>query len=718
MKLSLNWLKDYIDPKLSTEELIERLTMAGLEVEAIEYVGKDTVLDIEITTNRPDCLSVLGLAREIGAITGKVVKYPKIKRFKLDPRFPPLKPGGRRGNDKKGLIHIENKKDCSRYIGTLIRDVRINDAPPKIKTCLASLGLHAINNTADITNFVLMETGQPLHAFDYDKLAGGKVVVRRARAGESIVTLDGIERKLDASILVIADAQKPVAIAGIMGGRDTQITSDTKNILLESAHFDMGLIRRASRGLGLRSDSSYRFERNVNFEGVLTGANRATDLLLQSTGGHLSGRGESSSKAKSATKLKVKIADIESLLGIKLDSRFPPLKPGGRRGNDSSGKVKTWLGRLGFKVAAKAGGLTVIVPSHRMDVSQDVDVIEEIARMIGFDRLPSKLPMIKMTNIPPRHRPREIKCQVRRILTAGGIDEIITLSMINARMLVKSNMAEMPTIRIFNPLNQDQELMRPALLPSFLQAAVTNFNRGQKDLRFFEIGKTYFKDELDSRFRGNDNSYGIKEKETLGILLTGRRCHDWRSFKKEGIEFFDLKGVLELIFQNVGISAVYETTRMPVFDAACAAAIVVDGKQIGALGKIDRKVLSNWDIKTQDVYFAELNLDKILSTPDKFVRYQPISGFPAIVRDVSLAVKKEIPYKRIEEICLKQGGEILRSVQFIEQYLGDKIQSGTKGLVFSCQYQSNIRTLREDEVSAVHERILQALIHDLSAIRR
>ena len=265
-----------------------------------------------------------------------------------------------------------------------------------------------------------METGQPLHAFDYDKLAGGKIVVRRAKAGESIVTLDGIERKLDASILVIADAQKPVAIAGIMGGRDTQITSDTKNILLESAHFDMGLIRRACRSLGLRSDSSYRFERNVDFEGVLTGANRATDLLLQLTGGNLTGRGEVSVKAAgSATKVKVKISEIESVLGMKVT----PLQ------------VKTWLAGLGFKVAVKAGILTVTAPINRGDIQQDVDVIEEIARMIGFDRLPSQLPMIKTTNISVDKRPREVKNQIRRILTAGGIDEIITLSMINAKAL-------------------------------------------------------------------------------------------------------------------------------------------------------------------------------------------------------------------------------------------------------------------------------------------
>ncbi len=275
--------------------------------------------------------------------------------------------------------------------------------------------------------------------------------------------------------------------------------------------------------------------------------------------------------------------------------------------------------------------------------------------------------------------------------------------MTNSKALIKSNMAQMPALRIFNPLNQDQELMRPAMLPSFLQVAATNINRGQKDLRFFEIGKIYFKD---------------KEKETLGILLTGRRRYDWRSSKKEGIEVFDLKGVLELIFQSLGIDVSYEINKMSVFDPACEASIIFDGKQIGILGKIDREVLNNWDIKAQEIYFAEVHLDEILSKPAKPVKYKSVSEFPAIVRDVSLAVKKEVPYKRIEDICLQQGGGVLTSVQFIEQYLGDKIQSGYRGLVFSCHYQSHERTLREEEVSVVHEHILQALINELGAVRR
>ena len=674
MKLSINWLKDYIDPKISTDDLVERLTMAGLEVEAIETVGGDTVFEIEITPNRPDCLSILGLAREIGAITGKSVKSPKVKNYKRASR--------------NSLIHVENKKDCSRYIGTLIRGVQVKDAPQAMKQRIIALGINAINNAVDITNFVLMEMGQPLHAFDYDKLAGGKIIVRRAKEGETLVTLDDVERKLDPSILVIADAQKPVAIAGIMGGRDTQITANTKNILLESAHFEMGIIRRACRALGLRSDSSYRFERNVNFDGVLTGANRATDLLLQLAGGQVVSRGEVMAKIKSIKpKVKVKLTDIEALLGMEV----PPLK------------AKAWLARLGFKVTAKAGSLTVMAPTHRADIGADVDVIEEIARMIGFDRLPSKMPLIKTMNIPVNKRPREIKDRIRQVLTAGGIDEIITHNMINTKMLVKTNMADIKAVRIFNPLNQDQELMRPSMLPSMLQVAVTNINRGQKDLRLFEIGKRY---ALDG------------EKETLGVLLTGRRRNDWRASKKDLVEIFDLKGILESIFQSIGIKPIFEPNQYAVLDSSSASSMMLNGKYLGSFGRLERKILNNWDIKNQDVYFAGLHLDEIYPLPSPPLKYQPISEFPAIVRDVSLAVKKEIPYKKIEEICAKQGGDILKAVYFIEQYLGDKIQAGNKGLVFSCHYQSNTRTLREDEVTAVHERILQSLTQELSAIRR
>ncbi|MBF0511109.1 MAG: phenylalanine--tRNA ligase subunit beta [Candidatus Omnitrophica bacterium] len=648
--------------------------MAGLEIEAIENVGKGPVFEIEITPNRPDALSMLGLAREIGAITDRQVKFPKIKNIKT--------------KALKNLVHIENKADCGRYIATLIKQVTIKPSPVEMMEKLSSMGLKPINNAVDITNFVLMETGQPLHAFDFDKLEGGRIEVRRARSGESIVTLDGVQRKLDPSILVIADAQKPVAIAGIMGGLGTEISTSTKNILLESAFFDMGLIRQACRTLGLRSDSSYRFERQVNIKGVETGANRATDLLLQLTQGQIAGRQEVSANIKTRFEtVKVRLSDISSFLG----------------GDVPLMRVKGWLTRLGFKVKAKGDILTVNAPDNRSDIHQDVDIIEEVSRMMGFDKLPVKLPIIKAVNIPVDKRPRQIKDKIRQILIAGGMDEIITLSMTNTKALQKSQMGDVQALRIFNPLTQDQELMRPGLLPSMLQVTLTNMNRGQKDLKLFEIGKRYF-------ING--------EKETLGLLLTGRRTRDWRYPSKDVVDIFDLKGLLEGFFKALGRSPVYKSVALPIFDPACSAEIDVNNVIMGTVGKIDHTVLNNWDLKGGDIYFAEVFLDKVYALPPQEQRYQPLCGFPAIVRDVSLAVKKEVAYQDIEKLCLSKGEGLLKSVHFIEQYLGNKIQPGYKGLVFSCQYQKIDRTLREEEVAKVHDQILQTLTAELKAILR
>lgn len=675
MKLSLNWLKSYIDPKLPTEALAQRLVMAGWDVEAIETVGKDIVFEIEVTPNRPDCLNVWGLAREVAAITGKRASFPRCRIYKSINNIP---------------ITIEDRKDCSRYIGTLIKEGTVANSSLEITGRLNAIGLRPVNNVVDVTNFVLMETGQPLHVFDYDKLIGGKIIVRRAKSGEKIITIDGLERALDPSILVIADAQRPVAIAGIMGGKDTEVTLSTKNILLESAHFDMTLIRRASRQLGLRSESSYRFERNVDWAGVLTGANRATDLLLEFTKGQWAGRTDKAYLPKGASlPFKITAEQVENLLGTKVPAS----------------KIKSILIALEFKVSGNGSSLTVTSPSFRQDVKASVDLIEEIARMIGYDRLPMSLPQVKAQNLAVDPRPAQIKRTVREVLRAVDVDEVVTLSMTNTKDMAKCQLQEYTSasVKVFNPLNVDQELMRLTLVPSLLQVALTNINRGQKDLRIFEVAKRYE--------QGG-------ERDTLGILLMGRRYTDWRLNKKDSVEFADLKGILDAIVKALHIKVSLEASSNPVFDSSAGAEIVLKGKVIGGLGKIDRKVLKHWDIKSQDIYFAGMDLEEIYQLPQPKIKYQPISEFPAIVRDVSIAVKKGVSYKSIEDVCYLKGGDILQEVKFIEQYRGDKVSAGQKALIFSLIYQSHQRTLREEEVNSAHERIIQTLVQQLAAIRR
>ncbi|MBI3601790.1 MAG: phenylalanine--tRNA ligase subunit beta [Candidatus Omnitrophica bacterium] len=674
MKLSLNWLKDYIDPKLSTEKLMDRLVMAGWDVESRQTLGSDTVLEVEITPNRPDCLSVLGLAREIGAITGKKIKYPKIKNYKPTSNTIP--------------INIEDKKDCSRHIGTLIREATVADSPAWLQERVNAVSLRPINNAVDVTNFVLMETGQPLHVFDYDKIVGGKIVVRRAKAGEKITTIDGVERALDASILVIADAQKPVAIAGIMGGKDTEVTFSTKNILLESAHFDMTLMRRASRRLGLRSDSSYRFERNVDWPGVLVGANRATDLLLEPTKGHCTARTDAAYAPKGSFKpIKITVDEIENLLGLKV----------------TLADLKRIFTSLDFQVSLKGPSLMVLAPSFRGDVKQSVDLIEEVARTIGFDRIPTSLPQIRAQNLIMDPRPAQIKKIIRETLMAGGVDEVVTLSMTNAKDLAKCRQENLKAVRVFNPLTVDQQLMRPSLLPSLLSIVAGNFNHGQKNLCLFEIAKRYFHEG---------------EKTTLAVLLTGSRYQDWRLSRKEQMEFFDLKGALKNVLDALGVDVSFQASQESFLDEACRSALKLNGQALGAAGKLDRSVLKNWDIKHQDIYFAEIDLETLFVLPQKRRPFKPLPEFPAVVRDVSVSVKKDVAYGSIEDVCRCHGGDILCDVQFIERYAGDKITPGSKGLVFSLIYQSPKRTLREEEVYRTHQTILQALNTKLGATLR
>ncbi len=683
MEISLNWLKDYVDFKVSSEELAHRLTMAGLEVKKISSLGDDTVFELEITPNRPDCLNMLGLARETAAILKKSYKFPALKNI----NFPKL----------KAEITIEDKKACPCYIGTVIENVSVASAPEKIKKRLESLGARGINNIVDITNFCLMETGQPLHAFDCDKLIGGKIIVRRARKGEKIVTIDCIERVLDENILVIADEQRPVAIAGVMGGKNTEVTGQTKNILLESAYFDPILIRRAARQLGLSSDSSYRFERGVDFSGVEKGACRAISLILEHAQGQITKRTKISSvKEKPRTKIKISKEEIAAYLGEYL----------------TLAQCKATLLKLDFKVVAKGkNSLEVSVPSFRADVKQAVDLIEEIARISGYEQTPLTVPQIKISNISSSPE-RKLKNTLRQILLAQGLNEVITTTMINQKALVKSKLESSRGIKIQNPLTQEQEILRPSILPSLLSIASLNFNRGQKDFAFFELGKIYLPGQAPS-------AAGQAEKDVLGIVMSGACPLDWRRAKREEFDFYDLKGVFESIFLRLDIRELnYSDNESTCFEQGQRASVFVKGKGIGSLGKISDEVLKNWDIKSGHVFFAEIDIQSFLSDGAPLKTFFPLQEFPAVVRDVSVAVKDSVRFADIKKLAVELGRPILKSVIFKEEYRGEKIPAGQRGLVFSLVYQSPERTLTEEDVIPIHEKILQSFKESLGAVIR
>ena len=676
MKISLNWLKDYVSFNILPEKLSHQLTMAGSEVKKIASVNDDTLFELEITPNRPDCLNMLGLARETAAILNKTCRFPSLKKI----NFP----------KEKADITIEDKKGCLCYLGTVIENAAVRPAPEQIKKRLEALGMRGINNIVDITNFCLLETGQPLHAFDYDKLAGGKIVVRRAKKGERIVTIDGVERGLDENILVIADQERPVAIAGIMGGKDTEVTASTKNILLESAYFDPILIRRGSRQLGLSSESSYRFERGVDYPAVETGLNRAISLILQSARGTITKHAKVTYfKEKPAAKIRISREEIVAYLGAHL----------------TASQCRNILGKLGFKVTAKGGGiLEVLAPSFRSDIKQAVDLIEEIARISGYEKIPLTVPEVKIAGIYPPPQ-KKFRIFLRDMLLAQGFNEVITYAMVNQKVLAKSNLGSLQGIKIQNPLTQDQEMMRPSFIPGLLAAVALNFNRGEKDLKLFELAKIYLPSQ--------------GEKEILGIVMSGSQILDWRKPKEGKIDFYDLKGALEIIFARLDIREFnFRSNDAPCFERGQRAGVFIAGKEAGRLGRVSGEVLDKWDIKSRDVFLAEVDVESFLSGLSGSRAFRPPVEFPAVVRDVSLDVTDTVAFEEVRKLAIRLGGPILSSIVFKEEYLGEKIPPGHRGLIFSLTYQSPERTLTEAEVTVIHEKILKSFKESLGAVIR
>ncbi len=675
MKISLEWIKEYVGLDITVPELVHKLTMAGIEAEKIESIGKDTVIEFEITPNRPDCLNMLGIAREVAAVLKKDLKEPALLKRSLP--------------KQACNISIEAKEACKRYIGTLIEGVSVKSSPDEIKTRLQALGNRPISNIVDITNYCLFELGHPLHAFDYDKLKGGQIIVRYARKGEKIVTLDGQERELDPSVLVIADAERPVALAGIMGGANSEVTPSTKRVLLESAWFDPVLIRKTSRKMGLSSDSSYRFERGTVLAQVQKSAHRAVDLILQHAGGTVRSYkdvgGVGKTKKKPAIVLKAQT--VNDFLGATI----------------STAEMKRILKTLGFGgTAPSADALRIVPPDFRADVRSAEDCYEEIGRVIGYDKLPSSLPLVTITSM--RSNERRIKrAAIVEALLKQGLQEILTYSMVSREAHEKSFCAQRGMV-VLNPLSQEQELMRASLLPSFLSVVIENINHGQKDLQLFETGKAYLPGG---------------EKERLAIIMTGAVKQDWRQAQKRTCDFYDLKGAVERAcsaLRTEGPS--FEQVSDAKFEEGQAASVRIGRNEIGTAGRLKAEILKAWDVKADEVFFAELDLEALYAMKQKPGRYVPLAQFPAVVRDVSLSIVSAISFQDIQKAILDLNLDMLKEIIFKEEYLGEKIQPGHRGVVFTVVYQNQQRTLTEAEVEGAHQKVLTSLVQRLGAMVR
>ncbi len=684
MKVSLTWLQQYIDIKIPVQKLVDKLTDAGLEVGAVEKVNNDTVFEIEITSNRPDWLSLMGIAREVAAVTGtrKIIHPEALSQLNKASK-----------KKKSYSIEIQDKAACPRYVGRLIRDVEIAPAPKHIKTFLENIGSRLINNAADITNYCLFETGQPMHVFDFDKIEGAKIIVRRAEKGETITTIDGINRKLDESILVIADAKKPIAIAGIMGGLDTEVTDSTKNILLESAYFDPVTIRRGSRKLGLSTESNYRFERKVDIGNIVFASCRASYLLEDICKGKV----ESFYIDVNYIKDKIKKVDInadsvERLIGVKV----------------STSKIKSILLPLGFKVAnaKKKNTLTVTVPSFRTDVSIEEDLIEEVARVEGFSTINESLPPIQ-AHINSACTDQYIaKSKISDILLNQGINEIITLTLMSEKNLDDAAIPADKRVVLINPLSIEQQALRTSMLPSTLKVINTNLNRKVKDVKVFEIGNIYEKE-----------SKKFIQTETVAIALTGTAYQNWKDHNRK-VSFYDLKGIVETILDGFGIDGyALEAKILNYFDPEQSAIITCNDKIIAELGKVNKKVLKNYDI-SEPVYFAQLYIANLVSLQKTAYRYNQVPKYPSVIRDIALVVDKSISAQSALDIIESIAGSLAVKIELFDVYTGDQVPDTKKSLAFSIEYQSIIATLTEEEVSKVHNMVQENLMGQLDATLR
>jgi len=706
MKITYSILKEYCPVALEPKKLADLLTRHGVKVESLEGQGDNTIFEFEITANRPDCLSFIGIARETALITGvkriehkvKISKLSTIRSTLHAPRSTPF-------------INIKSPDLCPMYIGRIIRDVKVGPSPAWLRNHLESLGSRSINNIVDITNWVLLETGQPLHAFDLDKLAGSQIIVRSAAQGEKLVAIDAKTYELKSDMLVIADAQKPVALAGIMGGKDTEVTESTKNILLESAYFNPTCIRRTSRNLALPTDSSYRFERIVDPKGVDTASQRAVGLILELAGGtldghqaldYLSAKGGSASGGKYKDRkvtlrterinrilgITIPATEIKRILtglGIKILSASNASRPF-RRGSPQKGAARSTL-----------YALRLVVPSFRPDINLEADIIEELARIYGYDKIPVTPPRVEL-KVAQSDRIYDVTRAARSHLVESGYNEAMTNSFWDKSVVSEADAGHL--VGLSAPDGTTDRFLRNNLVKGLLDVFNINENylhsQAQKTIKLFEISKTYHRDNTST-----------KEGFSLGVV--------------DSAGFYSLKGAVEGLFNVLGLSNKISysnevsATISILQGIKNIVAINIEGNPIGYLGTSERTETT--------IGVLEVDFEALISQADLAKHYKSFIRLPAVTRDIAVVVSESTAWAQIENISrqalMPSAQDIpLEKIEFFDIYRGKQIQSGHKSIAFSLTFRHPTRTLASEAVDSVVKTVVDALARDLKATLR
>ncbi len=678
MKISPQWLRDFVDIQVGPRQLAEDLTLAGIAVESVSGEGNDIVFEMEITTNRPDAMNHYGVARECSAIYKSALKP-------IDPELPL-----ETESSEDFKVEIEDAGGCARYTAGVIRGVTISDSPEFVKKRLLRVDQRPINSAADASNYTLWEMGHPTHAFDLDLLEGRKIIVRRACAGETLKTLDGVDRKLSTEDLIIADAKKPVALAGVIGGFDTMITAKTKNILIEAAWFDPAAVRKSAKRHGLHTDASHRFERGADYGATALACARVAQRILESAGGELYGNqidviGRSIDQAP----VSLRTSEVRRILGYEIQTV----------------EVVQILQSLGFDVIPEPGeeaDFTVQIPSWRLDVEREIDLIEEIARLHGYDKFPNTLPAFSgaITEASSVQKDRKL----RTTLLSLGYNEAISQTFISHQDAAQFSQGQV--IELANPLSEEASVMRNSMVPGMLNMLAYNLNRGNESVRLFEAG----------------NVFAVTSEEpieTKHIILgaSGDAVPPGVHENARAFSFFDLKGDIETLLRPFECTALsYDGQAPDYYRKGHSASVLMDGNIVAQFGQISSEVAAARKLR-HDVFVGELYLDRLYSHQLRQPRYEPLPRYPAVERDFSFIFEDSVVFNKIEQAVESSGPKELRSFIPVEVFRGGSIPQGHYSLLLRAQFQSGDRTLREDEVANWAAEIVRAL-EKLGGIQR